>query len=204
MASQIVGSGRQADLRLRALSRLASRRGSDDKRAGAAEALGVLFELASQPSTAGDALALLHELQVHQVELDLQDEELRGSRAELEAALARQIELYDFAPVGCFTVDAETLVCELNLTGAGLLGFERDALLGRALDSFLGPRSADAFRTLLARVGAGHRGEVCALELVGSAGRPRLVQASAAADPRGPGFLVAFIEQGGRSAGLPT
>jgi hypothetical protein len=50
----------------------------------ATDAFRVLFELASSPDTAGDALALLHELQVHQVELDMQTEELMHSRAELE------------------------------------------------------------------------------------------------------------------------
>ena len=200
MASQIAGSGRQAELRLRALSRLERSSGGDGKRAGAAEALGVLFELASSPSTAGDALALLHELQVLQVELDLQDEELRNSSIELEQALARQVELYDCAPVSCFTIDASTTLCELNLTGARLLGFERDALLGRALDSFLGPRSADALQTLLARVAEGHRGEVCELELIVPNGKPRLVHACATADPAERRFLLAFIDADGRNS----
>lgn len=194
MASQIAGSERQAELRLRALSRLDRGKGGDGKRAGAAEALGVLFELASSPSTAGDALALLHELQVLQVELDLQDEELRSSRIELEQALARQVELYDCAPASCFTIDAKTTLCEMNLTGARLLGAERDALLGRALGGFLAPRSADVLHTLLARVSEGHRGEVCELELIVGNGESRLVHACATADPAGLRFLVAFID----------
>jgi PAS domain S-box-containing protein len=194
MESQIAGSERQAELRLRALSRLERANGGDGKRAGAAEALGVLFELASSPSTASDALALLHELQVLQVELDLQDEELRSSRIELEQALARQVELYDCAPVSCFTIDARTTLCEMNLTGARLLGAERDALLGRALNSFLAPRSADALQTLLARVSEGHREEDCELALIVSNGESRLVHACATADPAGLRFLIAFID----------
>lgn len=138
MSSLMISLGRQADLRLRALSRL-NDSVDGQKRASTSDALRVLFELASAPSTADDALALLHELQVHQVELELQDEELRSSRAELEAALSRQIELYDAAPVGCFSVDARLVLYELNLTGARVLGFEREALLGRALDGFFRP-----------------------------------------------------------------
>ncbi len=128
MSSQLVGLGRQADLRLRALSRLNG--GGRIGQKGASDALVVLFELASSPSTADDALALLHELQVHQVKLELQDEELRSSRAELETALGRQVELYDAAPVGSFSVDTKAVLYELNLTGARLLGFEREELLG--------------------------------------------------------------------------
>jgi PAS domain S-box-containing protein len=196
MSSQLVGLGRQADLRLRALSRL-NGGGTGQKRASASDALGVLFELASSPSTADDALALLHELQVHQVELELQDEELRSSRAELEAALSRQIELYDASPVGCFTVDARTVLCELNLTGARLLGFERAELLGRALDDLLAPRSADTLHTLLARAKEGHHAEACQLELLQPGAEPRMVHASAAIDPSGQGFLIAFSDIGG-------
>jgi hypothetical protein len=73
------------DLRRRALAQLRVPAGSHEARLNSSAALGVLHELASSPSTAEAALALLHELQVHQVELDLQDEELRRSRAELEA-----------------------------------------------------------------------------------------------------------------------
>lgn len=198
MSSRMVVSGEQVDLRLRAVSRLNGRGGEERMRANAPEALGVLFELASSPSTAGDALALLHELQVHQVELDLQAEELRGSRAELEGALTRQSELYDFAPVGCFTVDASTAILETNLRGARLLGFERGELPGQPLDGFLGPRSADVLHTLLARVAEGHEGETCDLELVAAVGKARVVHARAARDPSGPRFLVVLMDAGGR------
>lgn len=196
MSSQLVGLGRQADLRLRALSRL-NGGGTEQKRASAADALGVLFELASSPSTADDALALLHELQVHQVELELQDEELRSSRAELEATLSRQTELYDCAPVGFFSVDARTVLYEVNLTGARMLGFERDALLGRALDSFFAPHHADTLHTLLARTKAGHHSEACELELLRLGAGPLTIHASASLDPSGQGFLVAFSNIGG-------
>jgi hypothetical protein len=93
----------------------------------------VLHALASSPQTATDALTLLHELQVHQVELDLQAQELHESRAELESTLRRQIELYDHQPVGCFTVDSRCILHELNLTGADMLGVARDAAFGLPL-----------------------------------------------------------------------
>src|SRR5579864_1708632 len=121
MSTDAIGTGSERDLRLRALKHLVGPGGSPDKRLDAAAALAVLHELASSPATAGAALTLLHELQVHQVELDLQAEELRRSRAEMEATLARQLQLYDFAPVGYLTVDRGAALRELNLTAAGLL-----------------------------------------------------------------------------------
>ena len=133
--NDMIVAGSQADLRLRALRHLTGPGGSDDTRLNGAAALGVLHDLAASPATAAAALTLLHELQVHQVELDLQTEELSRSRAELEMTLTRQVQLYDFAPAGCFTVDRNTALRELNLTAAGMLGCERNQLLGLPLDS---------------------------------------------------------------------
>ena len=183
----------ERDRRLRALEHLIGPAGSHDKRLDAGAALGVLHELASSPATADAALTLLHELQVHQVELDLQDEELRRSRSELEATLARQVQLYDFAPVGYGTVDRGAALRELNLTAAGMLCSERDQLLGHTLDAFLEPRSARALHAMLDRLSQGGPREVHALQLVGACGGTRDVLASATRDPEGRHFLVAFV-----------
>jgi len=194
MSSNLREAKGERDLRLRALTQLTGRAGSHEKRLDAGAALGVLHELASSPTTAGAALTLLHELQVHQIELDLQDEELRRSRAELEATLARQIQLYDSAPVAYLTVDRGTAVRELNLTAASILGSERDSLLGRTLDSFLEPRSGLALHAMLDRLTDGAPREVCALQLVAPHSKPRTVHASATPDPDGRHFLVAFVD----------
>ncbi len=199
MSSQAIPHNSPAGLRLRALSRLNGHSNPVGAGAGASAALGVLHELASSPSTASKALALLHELQVHQVELELQAEELRSSRAELEADLIRQTQLYDFAPVACFTVERDTTLCELNLAGAQLLGVERDALLGRALDNFVTPHSGHALHAMLTRVAQGDRAGVCALQLTAPSGPPQLVHARAQADPAGPRFLLALSESGATS-----
>ncbi len=159
----------------------------------AANALRVLFELASAPSTAPDALALLHELQVHQVEVDLQDEELRRSRVELEASLHRQMTLYDHGPMGQFAVDGNAILRELNATGATLLGGERDLLRGRSLESFLAPASVPTLRTMLARITEGSATVFADLHLRAARGGPdRWVHASACRDPDG-GFLIGLM-----------
>ena len=194
MSSEVIEGAGEAELRLRALRRLTGEIGSPDTRLNATAALGVLYDLASSPSTAAAALTLLHELQVYQVEVDLQDEELRRSRTEMEATLMRQAQRYDFAPAGCFTVDRSAALHELNLTAAGMLAGQRDQLLGRTLDSFLAPQSARALQGMLARLGDGAPTQVCALELAVGGGVPRSVQACANRDPDGRHFLVAFVD----------
>jgi PAS domain-containing protein len=167
----------------------------------ASAALGVLYELASSPSTAPDALALLHELQVHQVEVDLQDEELRRSRVELETSLNRQVQLYDCAPIGQFTVDGNAVLRELNQTGATLLGFERDFLRGRSLESLLTAEGVSTLRSMLGRVAGGAPSELADLTLLSTPdGATRCMHASACLDPAGGGYLIGLIGVTGTKA----
>lgn len=88
---------------------------------------------------------LLHELRVHQIELEMQNEELRQAQADLEASRARYFDLYDLAPVGYCTLDAEGLVLEANLTAARMFGVTKDLLVGKPLTDFLHRDSQDAF-----------------------------------------------------------
>jgi len=194
MSSEKNGAVSPESLRLRALSRLTGKGDPPDSRANSSAALAVLHHLASSPATAADSLKLLHELQVHQVELDLQGEELRRSVAELEAALYRQVQVYDFAPAGCFTIGISTALCELNRTGARLLGFDRDAVLGRALDSFLEPDSSRALHAVLMRVAEGAEGEGCELRFVARDGVSQAAHASVGPDPSGQRFLIACVD----------
>jgi PAS domain-containing protein len=197
MSSDLNEADSQANLRLRALHRLTGKNGSHGSRLNGTAALQALHDLASSPSTGAAALALLHELQVYQVELDMQDEELRRSRADLEMTLSRQVQLYDFAPVGCFTVDRSTALRELNLTAASMLGADRDRLLGRSLDTFLAPQSARALHVMLMGVSEGAPTEAAELEMLASRAAPRRVHARANRDPGGEHFLVVFVDVAG-------
>jgi PAS domain S-box-containing protein len=80
---------------------------------------------------------LQFELEVHQVELEMQNRELAAAQAELESSRDAYAQLYDFAPVACLTLDAMGVIQELNLAAAGLLGRERDWLVGYSLLSFV-------------------------------------------------------------------
>jgi PAS domain-containing protein len=158
----------------------------------AADALTVLHALASSPETALDALTLLHELQVHQVELDLQAQELHESRTELESALRRQFELYDYQPVGCFTIDGRMALHELNQTGADMLGIAREDAYGLLLDSFLDADSARRFRSAITSVADGVRRPSCLLRLAPK-GRPeQTLLVTIGADPAAMRYLVSF------------
>jgi PAS domain S-box-containing protein len=92
-----------------------------------------------------DALALVHELQVHQIELEMQNEELKRAKLEAEDALAKYSDLYDFAPIGLFTFDEKGQIQEVNLAGAALLGVERRNLMNRSFLKFVAPRDRASF-----------------------------------------------------------
>ena len=88
---------------------------------------------------------MLHELRVHQIELEMQNEELRLAQAELDAARARYFDLYDLAPVGYFTVSEKGLILEANLTAATQLGSTRNALVKQPITRFIHKEDQDIY-----------------------------------------------------------
>lgn len=95
-----------------------------------------------------DVQHLLHELQVHQIELELQNEALRQSHLALDSARARYFDLYDLAPMGYVTLGANDLIVEANLTAATMLGVLRSALVQRPLHTFVVKDDQDSFYLL--------------------------------------------------------
>lgn len=92
-----------------------------------------------------DVQGVLHELRVHQIELEMQNDELRRSRAELEASHERYFDLFDLAPVGYFTLSEDAEILDANLTGGGLLGVARGDVVGRAFTRFILPEDQDVY-----------------------------------------------------------
>ncbi len=92
-----------------------------------------------------DVDTVIHELQVHQIELEMQNEELKNSRAELEELSEKYYDLYDFAPVGYFTLDLVNRITEVNSTGADLLGFPKENLVDRYFRWYVPPESTKSF-----------------------------------------------------------
>jgi PAS domain S-box-containing protein len=124
------------------------------------------------PQTEADTKRLLHELQVHQIELELQNAELQEARDKVETLLQTYTDLYDFAPIGYFSVDEEGLILEVNLTGAALLGLERSRLIRRRLQGFVDPPSRAAFLAFLKKIFSGPGKQICQLPLLNERSMP--------------------------------
>lgn len=123
-----------------------------------------------------DARRMVHELQVHQIELELQNEELERAREELERQLEKYSDLYNFAPVGYFTLDSDGTIREANLTGARLLGIERSRLVGSRLMSFIADESLRIFDGWLREIFRGTSRENCEVTLLQAGDHFRYVQ----------------------------
>ena len=118
-------------------------------------------------SLSGDrARSLLHDLRVHRIELEMQNEELRESQEELKVARARYVALYDLAPVGYVTIGEDGIVLETNLTAAGLLDATKSAIVKQPWTQFVFPADQDVYlmhRRKLFSSGAPH---ACELRLI--------------------------------------
>ena len=115
--------------------------------------------------TPDDAQLLFHELRVHQVELELQNEELRRAQLELELARQRYFDLYDLAPVGYCSVTEQGLIIEANLTAAALLGVSRQELVNRSLTRFMAPNHRQVYRECCRQLLSGGEAQSCELQV---------------------------------------
>ncbi len=106
----------------------------------------------ASPEAVELAATVLHELQVHQIELELQNEELRRAQIEADGLRARYFDLFELAPVGYCTISETGVILEINRTAAGLLGEGRAGLVGRNVRRFIAPEDADRFHFFLRRL----------------------------------------------------
>ena len=134
-----------------------------------------------------DVLHLVHELKVYQIELEMQNEELRRAQEAITETGNRYADLYDFAPVGYVTLDPQGLIVEVNLTGARLLGAPRDSLLQKPFILFVAPGARQVFQAYLRRLPAGGAPQSWELEINPQQGPPGAVSLES----------LAIIEAGG-------
>ncbi|MBK5275184.1 MAG: response regulator [Desulfuromonadales bacterium] len=144
--------------------------------------------------TEKDPLKLLHELQVHQIELEMQNAELRQAREQLEEALEQYTDLYDFAPVGYFTLDREGTINRVNFTAADLVGLERSRLVGRRFGYCVVGEARPAFAAFLGRVFASLAKETCELALLKEGNLPLFVQIEAVVAASGQECRIALFD----------
>jgi PAS domain S-box-containing protein len=114
-----------------------------------------------------DVAVVIHELRVHQLELQLQNEELRKAQVELEQSRARYAELFDFAPVGYLVFDPNGLIAESNLTATSLLGVERSRLIGKPFSQWVAPSSRDTWHLHYRAVFKTAKNHQCQIEVMG-------------------------------------
>lgn len=112
-----------------------------------------------------DLRMLVHELGVRRIELEMQNEELFRTQQELEASEKKYRDLYDFAPIGYATLDAEGTIHEINLAGASLIGENRERLIKKPFPLFLAPGCTERFNSFCTRVLASDKTETCEIRL---------------------------------------
>jgi PAS domain S-box-containing protein len=119
----------------------------------------------SKSQATQDTTQLLHELRVHEIELEMQNEELRNSQQELSSAKARYLELFDLAPVGYCTLIDDGLILEANLAAANLLGRSRRHLVKRAITQFIAHEDLGIFFRLQNQLLTLEEAQICELRM---------------------------------------
>ncbi|MDO9071144.1 MAG: PAS domain S-box protein, partial [Deltaproteobacteria bacterium] len=135
-----------------------------------------------------DVLQLVHELQEHQIELEMQNEELIRAQETITESGNRYADLYDFAPVGYVTLDPQGLINEVNLTGARLLRAPRDSLLQKPFILFVASFDRQAFYAYLKQLPAGGAPQSCELVINPQKGSPCAISLES----------LAMVEAGGK------
>lgn len=133
-------------------------------------------QIRSQDLTGDEARRLVHELRVHQIELEMQNEALQESRIALERSQAKYFDLYELAPVGYFTVSDKGIILEANLTGASMLRTNRSQLIGRGMGSLIAGPYQDHYYAQRNQLLRGHAAPACQVQMLRATGFPLFVQ----------------------------
>jgi PAS domain S-box-containing protein len=138
-----------------------------------------------------EALRLVHELRVHQIELKMQNDELCRAQAELNATRDRYFDLYNLAPVGYFIVSHDGRILETNLAGVNLLGLPRAALVKQPITRFIFKEDQDVYYLHRRQLLATGKAHTCELRMVKTDGTPFWVRLTATTqDSTSPGQLT--------------
>jgi PAS domain S-box-containing protein len=151
-----------------------------------------------------DPERIVHELEVHQMELEIQNEELRESRIELETALARYTEIFDFAPIGYVAITLDGTIREINHVAARLLGAARAHFTGANFNKLVTPRSRAPFAEMLRLVLVNDERESCELEVLHLGGRLRRVWLMAALLARAEPLILLTLQDPAGMSLAPT
>jgi PAS domain S-box-containing protein len=136
---------------------------------------------------------MIHELRVHQIELKMQNEELRRTQVELDTAWAHYFELYDLAPVGYCTVSENGMILEANLTVATLLGVARGVLVKQPISRFIHREHQDVYYLLRKQLFETGAPQVCELRLVKQDGERIWAQLTATVAQDASGAPICYV-----------
>lgn len=145
-------------------------------------------DIATMPGK--DVQQLVHELQVHQIELEMQNEELRRAQVELEVARDRYVDLYDFSPAGHITLDAHGKIVEANLRAGTLLGVNRKELIRQSLAHFIAAEDEGTFHRHCQEILKTGTRQTCEVHLRGGTGVSRWVHFESLAIHDEPGRIT--------------
>ncbi len=141
-----------------------------------------------------DTLELVHKLEVHKIELELQNEELRLAKDQARIAADNYIELYDFAPSGYFTLSRKGEIMELNLQAARMLGKAREQLKHHGFAFFVAENAKNAFNLYLGKVFLSNSLESCEIMMVPGNNLPVYLHLSGLADKKGEKCRVTVVD----------
>lgn len=154
-----------------------------------ADTLGLLFKLASSPDTVMDGLKLLHELQTHQVELEMQQQELERSAQQHDKQQSVLRSYFEHAPFGYLVVQEEGEIVQCNPAAAQLLGMTQKLCTGQRFESFCTVLNAHGLQDLLAHAVVDGPPVMCVLALKPGKGRPKRIQVLITKSPESGQFL---------------
>ena len=143
-------------------------------------------------TTEADILKLTHELQVHQIELEMQNEELTLAKQQEEIAKEKYTNLFDFAPFGYFTLTVGGNIAEINLTGAKMLGYDRNNLINKILTQFISSDSRNIFADFLSKTLVCDTPQTCEVSFGEVGSMPVLLKATIASD--GMHYLISAVD----------
>ena len=138
---------------------------------------------ADQPQSEIDARALVHELEVHRIQLEMQNEELHRVQAQAQEVLDKYTDLFDFAPLGYFQLLPDGTIREANLAGAALLGLDRSTVVSRLFGAWVAPACRQTFATFCETVLASNTKQTCDIQLLRHGQGTRDVQLEGLAAP---------------------
>lgn len=141
----------------------------------AAEA--VLLQRRSEPTKEEvDTLRLIHELEVHQIELEMQNEELTHAKEAIQIAAKKYLELYDFAPIGYFTLTKEGTIIELNIAAASILEKERIKLVSNHFRLFITPDYLETYNQFVKNIFQTTKKVSCEISITTATGTKKYIQ----------------------------